>query len=176
MKRALPVVLLPAAYAVATIFVGNGLQAAESLIDNPPFKTVDRGEVKPEETIATQGSLNERFVLSGFYDDGATVKFSIQDQKNSKPYWIAVGETFEGVKVDSWDAEKYGVVLAQGGKKEMLILRDVKSTRSARPVAPMFNPVKTQVPTTYPSPPPSLPKPTQLMEKLRREQARKQDK
>jgi len=149
---------------------------AESLIDNPPFKTVDREENRPQENIATQGSLNERFVLSGFYDDGTVVKFSIQDQKNSKPYWVTVGETFEGVKVDSWDGDKMGVVLTQGGKKEMLVLRDVKSSKGSRPIAPMFNPVKNNAPTTYPSPPPSLPKPTQLMEKLRREQARKQNK
>lgn len=150
------------------------MMAAESLIDNPPFKTVDRGgPTKPAETVATQGSLNERFQLSGVFDDGTVVKLSIQDRKGSKPYWVSLGETFEGIKVDSWDPEKMGVILSQAGNKEMLLMKEVKIGASNRPVAPMFNPAPTLVPTTYPSPPPSLPKPTQLMEKLRKEQARK---
>ncbi len=155
---------------VGTVVAVSG---AESIIERPPFKTVDKESSEPTENIATQGSLNERFQFSGFFDTGSNLKFSIQDQKSSKPYWVSIGESIEGVKVESWDAEKLGVVLSERGKKEMLVLKEVKTGASTRPMPQMYNPVRSMAPTTYPSPPPSLPKPTQLMEKLRREQARK---
>jgi len=178
MKSGMTVLCFRRARIWALIFAGHlaavlSLAGAESLIDHPPFKPVERSDSRPVETIATQGSLNERFQFSGFFEGTEGVKFSIQDQKNSKPYWVSLGESMDGVKVESWDPEKLGVVLSQGGKKEMLVIKELKTGASTRPIPPMYNPVPQNVPTTYPSPPPSLPKPTQLMEKLRREQARK---
>lgn len=161
------------AFALAIIASMNLNGQEESLVLNPPFKTVDRGASRDTSVpVATQGSLNERFEFSGYFDDGSEVKFSIRDQRNSKPYWVGIGERIEGIQVESWDPQKQGVILTENGKREMLVLKEMKRSGGNRVIAPMFNPVAPKAPTTYPSPPPSLPKPTQLMEKLRREQAR----
>jgi hypothetical protein len=150
----------------------HGSSGNESLILNPPFRTAERQETRPVETIATQGSINERFVLSGFFDDGSEMRFSIRDQRSAKPHWVVVGDFIEGVRVEAWDADKMGVILSQDGKRELVMLRQPTNQSFNRPMPQMFNPMPTQAPTTYPSPPPTLPKPSQLMEQLRREQAR----
>ena len=142
--------------------------AEESLITNPPFKPViDRASSRSyAQNISTQGSINQQYELASILGIGGDMKFSIHNKKTNKPIWIGMGETVEGIRVESYDPEKVGVVVAQGGDRELLTLRDMKQNSNTRTSIPAYNTI-TPV-RNYPKPPPSLPEPGKLLEQIRK--------
>jgi hypothetical protein len=149
------------------LYIALQLPAEESLISNPPFKPVDRGSTRPvSQNISTQGSINERFELASIFKITGTLKFSIYDKQTNKPFWLKIGESIEGVRIESYDPEKFGIVVNQSGQREMLVLREMKQNSNVRGNMPSYNTISAI--QNYPKPPPSLPEPNKLIEQLRR--------
>lgn len=167
-QSAFPRIVLRGIFGViALIFAMQG-RAEESLITNPPFKpVVERASSRSyEKNISTQGSINQQYELASVLGIGGDMKFSIHNKKTNKPIWIGLGETEEGIRVESYDPEKVGVVVSQGGDRELLILRDMKQNSNARASIPAYNAIAPV--QNYPKPPPSLPEPGKLLEQIRK--------
>lgn len=151
-------------FGVATLF------AQESLISNPPFKQVSRGTSLPViQNFSTQGSINERFELAGIFSIAGELKFSIHDKKNKKPLWLTLGESVEGVKLESYESTNFGVVMSQSGKQELLILREVQQNSGVKKHSPSYRNMTPPSLNNYPKPPPRLPNPNKLIEQLRKQ-------
>ena len=159
--------------AIRTGFVLIGLTlvslcvAEESLITNPPFKPVARENDRPApQNIATQGSLNQRFELASILNIGGSLSFSVHDKKTNKPMWIGIGDEIDGIRIESYDSEQSGIVVSQGGQRELLLLREMKNNSNTRSGIPAYNTI-TPV-QSYPKPPPSLPTSSKLLEDMRK--------
>ena len=159
-------------YAIRILFVALGfglvLQglAEESLITNPPFKPVQRESSRPApQNITTQGSLNQRLELASILNIGDQLRFSVHDKKTNKPMWLGIGEEIDGIRIESYDPGQSGIVVSQGGQRELLLLREMKQNSNVRNRIPAYNTI-TPV-QNYPKPPPSLPEPNKLLEKMR---------
>jgi hypothetical protein len=147
----------------------------ESLILNPPFKIVETRQER-RTNYATSGTINDRFELAGVFDVSGVQRFSIHDKQSKKPYWVEIGQVFEGVEVLSYDAMNSGVVLSMGGRTEMISLRDIDN--DPRRYNPMgtINSIRASANTSsmksYPKPPSNLPDPKKLLEQIRKEKAK----
>ena len=80
--------------------------------------------------------------------------------------WISIGETVEGIRVESYDPDKSGVVVTQGGERELLVLREMKHNSNVRSGIPAYNTITPA--QNFPKPPPSLPEPGKLLEQIRK--------
>lgn len=154
-------------FLVLGLIVASQLSAEESLISNPPFKRIDRELNRPSnQKFSTQGSINQRFELAGIFNLAGNLKFSINDKQTNKPLWLRLGESIDGVRVESYNAQEFGIVMNQSGVKELLILREMKKNSNVRGSIPSYNTISAI--QDYPRPPPSLPRPNRLLEELRR--------
>jgi hypothetical protein len=162
---------------VGVCFAGFSLGAISqedlSLIERPPFRIPHRASDAPQPAdVPSEGSINQRFSLAGVLDAGDGMRFSVHDRQKNKPFWLAIGESVEGVTVESWDPQKSGIVMNQSGRRELVALREPQRDSGARQRAQVssqpggnFNPSH-----NFPKPPPNLPRPEKLLEQLRAQQ------
>jgi hypothetical protein len=147
-----------------------------SLVERPPFRAPSRIEMSSAASqVATEGSINQRLAFAGMLHAGGVQRFSVYDKAKNRPFWVAIGESVEGVKVEAFDATQNGLVVSEDGKKEMLVLRESKSgsgSPNARANLPN-HPAMTGI-QNYPKAPPNLPRPEKLLEQLRMQQMQQQ--
>jgi len=140
-----------------------------SLIKRPPFQVRASREITTvRSNVPTEGSINQQFELSGIFDIGQVTKFSIQDKtKNGESRWISLGETWNGLEVESFDATTKGVVVSMGSRTEMLKLRKMEEHSGVGIRSRSLNNASNASNRVFPQPPPPPPKASKLLEQLR---------
>lgn len=158
-----------AALGIGSAFFSVLCVADESLIVRPPFKAEETtSSLQTVSNVPTEGSINQTYELSGIMSIAGELKFSIYNKRDRFSEWLAEGESLEGLRIESFDSEKQGVVVSKGGKQEMLQIRDLVGSTQLVPKT-TTNPITVQRNPNlkYPKPPPNLPKTRDLIEQLR---------
>lgn len=144
--------------------------ANESLILRPPFQAPAVSASTPVvNNVPTSGSINQKYQLAGVFDDGQNMRVSIHEkQQNGKSFWLSVGETQDGLSVESYDRESRGVVVSMGGKQELLKLRESNVNTSAVGRPRVYQPAGGNTNLNFPKTPPPPPEASKLLEQLRK--------
>jgi len=138
-----PRVLRPAFAALALGLAGRAT-AETTLVTKSPFAPAVTA------SVAQAAAPDDAFQLIGVISRGQDSVVGILDRTANRTRWIPVGETVDGLKVNSYDRAQDIAVITSGGVQKFLQLRKAV-VAAANNVQTIFNPIPT-APVAYGAP------------------------